>query len=51
MGYMAYGIFPQPGIRPMTPAFGVQSLNHWTTGEAHKSNIKMKKMDQERNRL
>ena len=26
-------LVPQPGIDPVTPALGAQSLNHWTTGE------------------
>ena len=26
-------LVPGPGIEPMPPALGVQSLNHWTTGE------------------
>ena len=28
---MACGIFPQPGIEPVPPALGAQSLNRWTT--------------------
>ena len=32
--YSACGILvPQPGIKPMPPILGVQSLNHWTTRE------------------
>ena len=26
-------LVPQPGIKPLTPAGEVQSLNHWTTRE------------------
>ena len=26
-------LFPQPGIKPASPALEVQSLNHWTTRE------------------
>ena len=32
--FVACGILvPQPGIKPMPPAVGVWSLNHWTTRE------------------
>ena len=32
--HLAYGILvPQPGIEPMPPDLGAQSLNHWTTKE------------------
>ena len=31
---MACGILvPQPGIEPVAPALGAQSLNHWATRE------------------
>ena len=32
--YVACGnLVPQPGIKPMPPAVGAQSLNHWTFRE------------------
>ena len=34
--HVACGILvPQPGIKPVPPALGVQSLNHWTSREVH----------------
>ena len=31
---VSYGIFvPRPGIEPVPPAEGMQSLNHWTARE------------------
>ena len=34
----ARGIFdPQPGIKPVAPALGAQSLNHWTACEVPQS--------------
>ena len=32
-------LIPRPGIKPMTPAAEVQSLNHWTTGEVPTSSF------------
>ena len=34
--HAACGILVQPGIKPMPPALGAQSLNHWTTREVPK---------------
>ena len=34
---------PQAGLEPMSPALGVQSLNHWTVREVPISNIYMGK--------
>ena len=28
---------PRPGIKPMPPALGAQSLNHWTAREVPKT--------------
>ena len=28
-------LVPQPGIKPVPPALGVQSLNHWSIREVH----------------
>ena len=35
IGHTVCGILvPQPGIEPMLPPLGAQSLNHWTTRES-----------------
>ena len=34
------GDLPRPGIEPMSPALGAQSLNHWTTRKSSKTYFK-----------
>ena len=39
-GHTACGLLvPQPGIEPMLPPLGAQSLNHWTTRKVPKRYI------------
>ena len=37
---VAWGfLFPRPGIEPVAPEVGVQSLNHWTVREVPRDNL------------